>query len=57
MSRLGGDPSDTATWSRSLLARLALYTGIPLLGLVTSQVPELRQLLSGWLEPVLRAFL
>jgi hypothetical protein len=57
MSRLGGGSSGSATWSRSLLARLALYAGIPLLGLVTSQVPELRQLLSGWLEPVLRAFL
>lgn len=57
LGRGAGSDRGSSGWSRALIARIALYAGIPLLGLLTSQVPELRQLLSAWLEPVLKTFL
>ncbi len=52
-----GTDSGAFAWAKSLSGRLLLFAGVPLLGMLASQVPELNRLVTGWLEPVLKAFL
>jgi hypothetical protein len=52
----GGDPNKFQ-WHRSLLGRLGLFVGLPLLSVLASQVPLLRQLVLQGLEPLLKALL
>jgi hypothetical protein len=54
---MSGTDSGSFAWAKSLSGRLLLYAGVPLLGLLASQVPELNRLLTSWLQPVLKAFL
>ena len=52
----GGDPNKFQ-WHRSLLGRLGLFVGLPLVSVLASQVPVLRQLVLQGLEPLLKALL
>jgi hypothetical protein len=52
----GGDPN-RFQWHRSLLGRLGLFVGLPLVSVLASQVPELRRLVLQGLEPLLKALL
>ncbi len=56
LARLAGTQANQINWHRTLLQRLGLYAGLPLLSLLTSQLPELQRLLSQWVEPLAKVF-
>lgn len=54
LSRATGSTPGELTWDRTLFANLAIYAILPIVALVTSQKPELRDTLSDWVKPVVR---
>ncbi len=50
LSRLTATPVGKVTWDVAFLSKVALYAGVPLLTLFTSQFPELTDSLGRWLQ-------
>jgi hypothetical protein len=55
LSRIAKSEPGKVTWDRFFIAPLLLYIVLPLLTLVSSQLPEVRGPLFSWIEPFLRA--
>lgn len=55
LSRITKTDPGRITWSTGFVVNLLLFVLVPLLALVSSEFPEARSLLFGWVEPVLRA--
>lgn len=55
LSRVTKTDPGRITWSTAFVVNILLFAVLPLLALVSSEVPEVRTVLFGWLEPVLRA--
>ena len=55
LSRVTKTDPGRITWSTAFVVNILLFAVVPLLALVSSEVPELRTLLFGWVEPLLRA--
>lgn len=56
LSHLAGTEAGRITWHRSLLQKLGLYAVVPLLTLLTRQIPQLQQLFGALLEPLSKVF-
>jgi hypothetical protein len=54
LSRLTGTNGGELTWDVPFLTNLAAVVGIPLLTLLGSEFPEVREFLFGWLAPLLK---
>lgn len=54
LSRASGSKPGELTWDRTLVANLALYAIVPILALVTSQNPALRDKLFEWVKPLVQ---
>lgn len=54
LSRLTHTNAGEVTWDLPFLANLAAVVGIPLVTILGSQFPEVRDFLFGWLAPLLR---
>lgn len=57
LSHLHGTRANEVNWHRTFLQRLALYVGLPLLSLLTSQFPEVQRLVQQALEPAFKVLL
>lgn len=54
LSRIGGTTPGQVTFDRAFLANLLTYAGIPLLGMVATQLPEVGELLGRMADQLLR---
>jgi hypothetical protein len=54
LSEIGNRPSGKVTFDRAFLANIFAYALLPLLALVSSQLPEIGQMFGHWLDPLTR---
>ena len=54
LSRIDRTEPGKVTWNASFILNLLTFAGLPLLTLLSSEIPELRQILFSWAEPLLR---
>ncbi len=52
LSRISGTRPGKVTLNRAFLSNVFAYAVIPLAGLISSQIPELGDLVARWLEPI-----
>jgi hypothetical protein len=55
VSRITGTPPGELTWDLPFLVNLLLFVVLPLVTLVSTEVPQVRELLFSWLTPALAA--
>jgi hypothetical protein len=51
---IGGNGSGKASFDRALLSNIFAYAILPLVALVSSQIPEVGQTLGHWVDPLMR---
>jgi hypothetical protein len=54
LSLLAGNPPNEVTWDADFVEKLIWFAAVPLIGLAAAQFPEVAQLISKLLDPVLR---
>jgi hypothetical protein len=54
LSEIGNTPPGKVTVDRAFLSNIFAYAILPLLALISSQIPEVGQLLGHWLDPLAR---
>jgi hypothetical protein len=54
LSEIGGTPPGRVTLDRAFLSNIFAYAVLPLLALISSQVPQVGQLFGHWLDPLTR---
>jgi hypothetical protein len=52
LSEIGNPAPGKVTFDRAFLSNIFTYAVLPLLALISSQVPEIGQLFSRWLDPL-----
>lgn len=55
LSRIAKTTPGDVTWDTRFVLNLALFGAVPLLALMSSEIPGVREFLLGWVEPLLRA--
>jgi hypothetical protein len=55
LSRITKTTPGQITWDAHFVLNLALFGVVPLLALASSEFPQVRGILFGWIEPLLRA--
>jgi hypothetical protein len=55
LSRITKTTPGQITWDAHFVLNLALFGAVPLLALASSEFPQVRGILFGWIEPLLRA--
>jgi hypothetical protein len=55
LSRINRTSAGEVTWDRQFIINLILVTGVPLLSVLTAEVPGVRDFLFSWVTPLLKA--
>ena len=55
LSRINRTSVGEVTWDRQFIINLLLVTGVPLLSILTAEVPGVRDFLFSWVTPLLKA--